>query len=235
MSLGISGAIWGAVAGAGISAVANHGVNKAAANAQNAAADATRQQGEIAKEQYDDWKKDFLPIQGQMAERAKTIGGVEDQAKAADLAAGDVGIAYGRAKNDLTDRLTSFGVDPSSSKYATTYGRFGLGEAAASAGAQNKARTDAINKGDAFRMDFYNAGKGTPSSAMAGLGASAAANTNAANAYSNTASRNSMGIGSFVQKLAPSISNWWSNSTSPSVNNPNAEGVPGYGLETVGP
>lgn len=198
-----------AVGGALVSGAMNKKANDASAKANNAAADAAGQQAAIAKQQYEDWTRDFLPLQGDLAARAKTIGGPEEQARAAELANADVTQAYGRAKADLTGRLSSYGIDPSAPKYATAMTRFGLGEAAAGAGAQNKARDDLSKRADAFKMDFYNAGKGTPSSAMAGLGASASANANLARGYQDTASRNAAGIGSLVQKVTPGITNWW--------------------------
>lgn len=219
-------AVAGAVVGTVGSALVNRGANNAAANASNTAADATAQQTQIAKDQYADWRRDFLPLQGELAARARTIGSPEEQERQAELARGDVGIAYGRARSDLSNRLTSYGIDPSSSKYATTFGRFGLGEAAAGAGAANKARTDLVNKADAFKLDFYNAGKGTPSSSMAALGSAAGANMGAASMYQNQASRNAAGIGSFVQKLTPAVQNWWSKPPSvPSVDPYEVDGM----------
>lgn len=210
---------WVAVAGAAVSvvggAIANHGTNAAAANANNASANAATTQAQIAQDQYNDWKTDFLPLQHDLAGIAKDAGSQRELDTAAEHASGDVTQAFGRARTGLNDQLTSYGVDPSSSKYATTFGRFNLGEAAADAGAQNKARTDVMDKAKALKMDIYSIGKGIPASSMAGLGSAAGTNAMVANNLSANASRSAAGLGAFAQKIGPAISDWWRSSTAP--------------------
>lgn len=218
------GAIAGAVVGGVISAAANRSTNKAAANASNAAADAASQQAQIAREQYDDWKTDFLPLQRDLTNMAKTAGSREELERNAELASGDVTQAFGRARGELSSRLNSYGVDPSSAKYATQFTRFGLGEAAASAGAQNKARTDTLDKAKAFKMDVYGLGKNLPATASAGLGSAASTNSMVSSNLANQASRNAAGIGSLVQTAMPGLMKWWNTpSANPSGAAPGAD------------
>lgn len=217
------GAIAGAVVGGVISAAANRSTNKAAANASNAAADAASQQAQIAREQYDDWKTDFLPLQRDLTNMAKTAGSREELERNAELASGDVTQAFGRARGELSSRLNSYGVDPSSAKYATQFTRFGLGEAAASAGAQNKARTDTLDKAKAFKMDVYGLGKNLPATASAAFGNAASTNSMIAGNLANQASRNAAGIGSLVQTAIPGLQKWWNTpSGTPGADYPSA-------------
>lgn len=197
------------VAGAAVAGSMNRSANKAAANANNAAADAASQQAQIAREQYDDWKTDFLPLQRDLTTMARNAGSPAELERNAELASGDVTQAFGRARGDLSARLASMGVDPSSAKYATQFSRFGLGEAAASAGAQNKARTDTMDKAKAFKMDVYGLGKNLPATASAGLSSAASTNSMIAGNLANNASRNAAGIGSLVQTAMPGIMKWW--------------------------
>jgi hypothetical protein len=221
-----------AVAGSAVSGAMNRGANRAAANANNAAADATAMQTQIAREQYDDWKTDFQPLQRQLVGEAKDAGGAEDMARAAESAAGDVTQAFGKAKESLSSRLTSYGIDPSQGKYAAQLGDMGLSEAAANAGAQTKARETTRDKGRAFRMDVYGLGKGLPAQAGAGLASASAANTAVAANAANQASRNSAGIGALVQTAVPGLQQWWQNSGSGA---PGAAPSGGAGLSGFGP
>lgn len=204
------------------SAVVGHalssGDRRAARNAQNASADAATQQAEIAREQYEDWRQDFLPLQRQIVGEAKDAGGAQDQAIAAEAAAGDVNSQFNKARTGLSDRLASYGIDPSQGKYAANFSDMGLAEAATSAGAQTRARTTAIDRGRAMRMDVYNAGKGTPSSSMAGLGSAAGTNAMVAANAANSASRNAAGGGYLFNQVtggAQGLQNWWNNSNTP--------------------
>lgn len=222
MALGISAAAWAAgaaVVGTAGSLYAGSQASKNAKNANQIAQDAANQQAQIAREQYDDWKTDFLPLQRDLTNMAKNAGSREELERNAELASGDVTQAFGRARGELSSRLNSYGVDPSSAKYATQFSRFGLGEAAATAGAQNKARTDTMDKAKAFKMDVYGLGKSLPATASAGLSNAASTNSMIASNQSALASRNAAGAGSLI----PAIQKWW-NTPSPStggIGNPN--------------
>lgn len=215
MPTGIGTAIVGSLVGAGASKLLNKGSQNAADDANRAAADAASTQAQIAKDQYADWKTDFLPLQHDLVTEARKAGSAYEYDRAAELANGDVTQAYGRAKADLSSRLASFGVDPSSGKYASTLGKIGLQEAAASAGAMNKARDTVTDKAWAKKADVYAMGKGIPGQATAGLASAANINTGLANTFQNNVSRNSVGIGNLVQKGIQ----WW--------NTPSAGGTSG--------
>jgi len=198
----VAAAIIGSTA---LTVAANASTNRAAARANGQAADAASQQAQIAQEQYNDWKSDFLPLQHDLVTEAKKAGSAYEYDRAAELANGDVTQAYGRAKTDLASRLASYGVDPTQGKYATSFGRLGLAEAAAGAGAQNRARDAVTDKAWAKKADVYAMGKGIPGQATTGLASAAQTNAMVANNYSNQASRNAVGIGNFVQQGV----NWW--------------------------
>jgi len=205
---------WVAVAGAVVGATASNLLNRGATNAANranqTAADSAAQQAQIAADQYNDWKADFLPLQHDLVSEAKKSGSQYEYDRAAELANADVSQAYGRTKAGLSSRLASYGIDPSSGKYATSFGRLGLAEAAAGAGAMNKARDAVTDKSWAKKIDAYSVGKGIPGQALAGLSSAAQTNAMVANNYQNTASRNAAGIGSFIQQVTPGLQKWWS-------------------------
>lgn len=203
-------AVAGAVVGAGASYALNRGANNAANQANQTAADSAAQTAQLATDQYADWKADFLPLQHDLAAEAKKAGSAYEYDRAAELASGDVTQAFGRAKADLSSRLSSYGINPSSGKYASTLGKIGLQEAAASAGAMNKARDAVTDRAFAKKADVYAMGKGIPGQAMSGLTAAAGANANIAAGYQNQASRNAAGIGSFIQQVTPGLQKWWS-------------------------
>lgn len=205
MPTGIGTAIVGSLVGAGASKLLNKGSQNAADDANRAAADAATTTAQISKDQYKDWQTDFLPLQHDLVADAKKAGSAYEYDRAAELANGDVTQAFGRAKADLSSRLASFGVDPSSGRYASTLGKLGLQEAAASAGAMNKARDAVTDKAWAKKIDVYSAGKGIPAQATAGLSSAANINAGLANTFQNNVSRNAMGIGNLVQKGIQ----WW--------------------------
>lgn len=216
-----------AAGGAVVSNLMNRSATNAANRANQTAADSAAKQAQIAADQYNDWKSDFLPLQHDLVADAKKAGSAYEYDRAAELANGDVTQAYGRAKADLSSRLASFGVDPSSGKYAATLGKLGLAEAAAGAGAMNKARDAVTDKAWAKKIDVYSAGKGIPGQAMAGLSSAAQTNAMVAGNYQNQASRNAAGIGSFVQQVTPGLQKWW-NTPSPAPGGSTADNNPNW-------
>lgn len=194
---------------AGIGASASRRASRQAADAQNRATDAANRQQDLAEEQYNDWRTTYKPLSDRLANEAMKAGGAEDYAMAAERAKGDVTQSFAAARQGLSDRLNSFGVDPSSGKYAVTTGRMDLAEAAAAAGAQNKARTDTKNQARAFQLDVSAQGRGMVGNAMSGLSQAANAQTNIANNAANTASRQAAGWGAVANTAIRGLSDWW--------------------------
>jgi len=209
-------AVGAAVGGSLVSGLFNRRSNRAATNAANAQTDAANRQSAIAEDQWADWKQTFKPLQARLVADADKIDSPEAYARAGENAHGDVTQAFEAQRQGLTQRLNSMGVDPSSGRYATTLSRMGLAEAAASAGAQNKARSDVTDKGRAYRMDVYGLGKGLPAQASAGFANAGNAQAGVANYNANLASRNSAGIGAMFQSAMPGLSrafSGWGGST----------------------
>ena len=201
-----------------VSKALNRGNDKAARDAMGAQTNLANQQAQIAQEQYDDWKNDFLPLQHDLVREARGAGSQMELDNAAEKANADVTQAFGRGKAELAGRLSSLGIDPSQGRFATTFGRYGLGEAAASAGAQNTARQSVMDKAWGKKLDVYGMGRGIPAQAGAGLGAAAAMQGQIGANAANASSRNAMGIGSLFQQAVPAIQKWWNTpSTSPTM------------------
>lgn len=201
------------VAGALIGKALNRGNDKAARDAMGAQTNLANQQAQIAQQQYDDWKNDFLPLQHDLVREARGAGSQAELDRAAETANADVTQAFGRGKAELAGRLSSLGIDPSQGRFATTFGRYGLAEAAAQAGAQNTARTSTMDKAWGKKLDVYGMGRGIPAQAGAGLGAAAAMQGQIGANAANASSRNAMGIGSLFQQAIPGIQKWWNTPT----------------------
>ena len=226
-----------------VGGIASRRASNQAADAQNRATDvanrqqdAANRQQDLAEEQYSDWRTTYKPLSDQLARDAMRAGSPEEYAINAERAKGDVTQAFTAARQGLSDRLNSFGVDPSSGKYAVTTGRMDLAEAAAGAGAQNKARTDTRDKARAFQLDVSAQGRGMVGSAMNGFAQAAnglAQATNAqtmiANNAANTASRQAAGWGAVANTAIRGLSDWWSRPSATS-----ASGLGPYGSMTTG-
>lgn len=215
------------LAAAAIGANASRRASNQAASAQNRATDAANRQQDMAEEQYNDWRTTYKPLSDRLAADAMKAGGAEDYAIAAERAKGDVTQAFTAARQGLSDRLNSFGVDPSSGKYAVTTGRMDLAEAAAAAGAANKARTDTRDKARAFQLDVSAQGRGMVGNAMNGLAQATNAQTMIANNAANTASRQAAGWGAVANTAIRGLSDWW--------NRPPSTGSAGGGLSVDDP
>lgn len=180
---------------AAIGAYASHKASSAASDAANRAADANAWQGDIAKEQYDDYKTTYQPLEHQMVAEASDSASPAAYEKAAADAQGTVQSQIGLAR----DRLARTpGADPSSAAAQAASASLELKGAALGAQAQNQARTQVTNQSWAKKMDALGLGKGLVTGASTGM--ANAANTAQAIQKSSAAeaSQTASGVGSMV-------------------------------------
>jgi hypothetical protein len=153
-------------------------------------------------------RETFRPLETNLVKDAEEYSTESKREALATQAAADVNTAFTNTRAQEGRALTRMGVNPNSSRFAALNNQLTLGQAATSAGAMNKTRTDAEQLGFARRMDAaglgrnlagnastaygvsLNAGEGARTNAMAagnqmgqGYGAAGQAYGGAANSY----------------------------------------------------
>lgn len=181
-----------AVAGVAVSAANANKANKTAKAAQRSQEAIQARQQDIADEQWENYKQNYLPLEQDYLEQAKGFGSIANQEKAAANAAAAVAGRFAGAKDELN---RTPGLDPNSQQYLRTKAKLELGEAATSAAAQTGARENTEKTGAAMLQDAAAMGKGMSSNAMASLNSAAAgANSLSSQAAANAnAARNNVG------------------------------------------
>lgn len=179
MSAAITAAVGGAVVG---SMLAN---DNGAEGANSAAADNSRQQAQIAKEQWARYKELYEPLERQMVQEAQNYDTPAAYATAAGEASASVSEQFGKAR----DRLSRTpGLDPTSAAYTSSMAGLDLAQAASDATQQNLARKQVKDTAYTRKQAALAMGKGLDSTAASGLATSASQNlamAGAAQAQSN--------------------------------------------------
>lgn len=142
--------------------------NRLAASAQEAQNEIMYRQQDIADEQWSNYKKNYLPLEQEFLDSAKSYGSVSNQEKAATNAAAANAAAFSGARDQLNKTP---GLDPNSQQYLRTAANLGIKEAAMSAASQTGARENVKKTGAAMLQDAASLGKGISGSAVAGLNA----------------------------------------------------------------
>lgn len=163
--------------GAGIAAVgtiggmvAGHKAQKAADSANDRALGLQQQQADMAREQYNDYKSTYRPLEQQMVADAQNYDTPAAYERAAAEAQGTVGSQLGLARDRLTRRP---GFDPSSAAAQAANSNLELQGAAMGAQAQNAARNNVRNMAWARKVDALGLGKGLVANASAGMASAA--------------------------------------------------------------
>lgn len=126
---------------------------------QQAAMD--RERLDFSREQYEDWRSMFHPVLEDLRTEAYA-----DTTPDYDAIVGDVGAAFDTSQDINRRQQQRFGLAPDSGAVQEGELRYGLGRAAAMAGAKNQAR--AANKDARFQRlaSFYGMGTGQGAGAM---------------------------------------------------------------------
>lgn len=187
-----------AVAMVGSAVIGGYAANKAAgkaADANQAAIDANAYQGEIAKDQYADYKETYRPLEHQLVADAANF----DTPEAYDKAAGDAQATVSSQLGLARDRLTRTpGLDPSSAAAQAAGVNMELKGAATGASAQNAAREGVKNMAYARKLDAVGLGKGLVSGASTGLASAAAGAASIGRNASAEAGQTAAGVGAMV-------------------------------------
>lgn len=134
-----------------------------------------------AQEDRERYERVFQPLEEQLAYDAESYATPQRQEAAAGAAEADVAQQFEQARRVAQERLEAYGVDPSQTRsQAMDLGsRIAEAAAAASAGNQARAQTEAI--GRQLRSEAINVGKGYPGQIAAGFGTSQGSGNQAAN------------------------------------------------------
>ncbi len=187
-----------AVAAAVVGGVASNAAAKKGAKAMDRATDANRYQGEIAMEQWEQYKSTYQPLEMEMVQQAKDF----DTPFARDQAAGEAQATVAEQFGKARDRLSRTpGLDPSSAAYAASLSKLETSQAAVDATSQNAARRGLKDMAWARKTDALGLGKGLVANATTGM----ANATNGAAAIAAGQSRNASSTAANIGTLAGNI------------------------------
>lgn len=160
----------------------------------------------LSDEYLNRMRNKFYPLQDQLLQEAKQYSAEGEQQRQAALAIGDVRDQFANTRQQNAMQMASYGINPSSGRFAGMQNANQVMEAATGAAAATKARSAAEQLGWAKRMDVQGLGQGlagNQSTAM-GLGLNAGTSSLAAgntglNAYGALGNSVSQGIGGAMQ------------------------------------
>ena len=162
-----------------ISVVGGWAINQLSPGPNNAAGESSARASNIlaniSLEQWENYKKNFMPLEAELIAEAKKAGSQEEIAAAEGRAGADVTGAFSRANKSATDRMRAYGINPASQAFGSAATTSGLAEGAAMAGARTGARNQQKNLAYSRLQDAVALGKGIAPSATAAASASAAA------------------------------------------------------------
>ena len=142
--------------------------------------------------------QNVYPNYNLLAEQARDTGSTANQELAAERAGSAVSGAQGLAKKQLTEQLSSMGVNPADSRYANTMASMDLDAAAQRAAAETGARDKTRDLGFARLTDTTNAGMGIGSNAVAALNSAGGMASNIANMQNQQSMMNAQGMGNIA-------------------------------------
>lgn len=200
---------WSAVASIGAAVIggvaANHAANKSA-DASQKALDANAWQGQIALDQYNDYKDTYRPLEQGLVKSAQDA----DTPQAYELEAGKAQAAVSNQLGLARDRLARTpGLDPSSAAAQAAHANLELHGAAMGATEQNLARARVKDKAFARQLDVAGLGKGLVTNASTGFANAAANASNIAHNSAMEANQTASGVGAMVGGIANNLSKNW--------------------------
>lgn len=117
-------------------------------------------------------RETFRPLEKQLVKDAEEYSTEGKREALATQAAADVNTAFTNVRGQEGRALTRMGVNPNTGRFAALNNQLTLGQAATSAGAMNKTRTDAEQLGFARRMDAAGLGRNLAGNASTAYGVS---------------------------------------------------------------
>lgn len=140
-----------------------------------------RQNDAISNDYWNYQKNTFRPLEAKIVSDAENFNSEARQSEAASKAIADVEQQFGNEAAQQQRAMTRMGVNPNSGRFASMSTQMGMAEAAAKAGAANKARDNIELQGYARKMDAANMGRGLASSQATSAGVAMNAGNSAVN------------------------------------------------------
>lgn len=144
--------------------------------------DTSKTQKDFAKEQRDEYKRTYLPIEQQNARDAVNYDSAGNVARRSGMAAANVNQQFSNSAGQKARLLTRFGMNPNSSTFARQAGADSRAQAVAASGAATGAAFDTEDKAIALRSGVANFGRNMPNTAASYFSGSNASNSGAGNA-----------------------------------------------------
>jgi hypothetical protein len=141
-----------------------------------------KKQADLAQEQFDIYKKTYLPVETALAAEVKKGIPVDEVAAQAGA---DVGREFDNAAGVTARNQTRMGIDASSPKYQAAQGDLAMIRAAAEAGASTNARERARDTNYTRKLQTVQTGRGIPAVGFAGMSGAANSTNSAAGQYAN--------------------------------------------------
>lgn len=170
----------------------------------DAALEANAYQGEIATDQYEEYKTTYRPLERAMVDEAQKYDSPEAYDRAASEAQATTSQQIGLAQERLSRQA---GLDPSSGAATAAQTKLALSGAALGTTAQNQARTGIRDKAWARKMDALGLGKGLVTNASNGAAAAARTSAGLADAGYARAGQEASNTGALVAGLGTSFVN----------------------------
>ena len=168
----------------------------------------------MGREQWDIYKEHGLGALKDLGERVDRYASKGRIAQQEGMAAADVKASYGNQRASFFRNLGRYGARPGSGRFASSLRALALGEAGDTAGAKTRTRTGILDRDLANRFGLSAAWQGRDSSAMAGLGQSAAQLGAAGMGLGSGYSRMASGLGQAGQGLGQAAGGFMNNAAS---------------------
>ena len=148
----------------------------------------------VMEEQYKNFLEDrqryeelYQPVEDQLIQEASTYDSPEQIQAEQGRVLADLNKSFDAQRNAALQKLESYGVDPTQTRYAALDRMARVGQAAASAQALNQAKLQRENVGRALRGEVVNIGKGYPGQVASAAGQAVNAGSSAMGNANSTA------------------------------------------------
>lgn len=193
----------------------------------NSNADLMDTQRNVAQSEYKRYQDTYVPLENELAQRARTFDEDAQRDRFASQAAADVAQGFSGAAGQTLRSQGRLGLRPSADAFAAINSKLEANQAGATAAAKTNARYAARDTGTQMRMNAINVGKGLPGTAST----AAAGSVNA----SNTAGGLQFGSNNSYNAGAASANSF----TNTGLNFMNSAGqqyanISNYGLQSYG-
>lgn len=202
-------AVLPAIIGGAASYFSSKKAGDAAGKAADSQAAIAAQQMQMAREQYEDWKSKYQPLEDQLIKEAKEYDTPQRREQMAAQAMGNSQLAVDNASRSLGNNLNERGVNPDSGQYQAGLRDIAIRGAAQTANSGNAARTQVENTGYARLAAAADRGRGLVNNANAAAAAGAGTFGNIAAQQNLWAQQQGAGVGNLAGKLGDAFTKWW--------------------------